>query len=252
MKRTPNAAPRSRPIIMTGPSVPAISAGVKTQTRRLVKLPDGHGGVVIEPGGAIFGPGPYLKVYRGDPSDGALMQPRLRCPYGYPGDRLVVLETWRTEERASDSVDGIRFAADDAFVPIENSREAADRWIAVHDNGRYGTRWRSPIHMPRWASRLTLELVEVRAQRLQEISEADALAEGMRPGDAGDADLGGTARGAFHRRWDELNGHRRRREYLQLGDPRAARGRPWRTVIDESASWAANPWIWALTFRRLP
>ena len=87
--------------------------------------------------------------------------------------------------------------------------------------------------MPRWASRLSLEIAEVRVQRLQEISEEDARAEGCHRDDAAvvfqkgkqgfDCELGWTARGAFAVRWDESNGKR--------------------------ALWRSNPFVWALTFR---
>ena len=97
------------------------------------------------------------------------------------------------------------------------------------------SRWRNPLFMPRWASRITLELAEVRVQRLQEISEDDARAEGCKRSDAAVViqagtglvhDLSYTARGAYAVRWDEINFKR--------------------------APWSSNPWIWALTFRRIP
>jgi hypothetical protein len=96
-------------------------------------------------------------------------------------------------------------------------------------------RWRPSIFMPRWASRITLEVTEVRVQRLQEVTEDDALAEGVEPLKhiAPDQPLltGGTAgeqphRLAFSVLWDSINGER--------------------------ASWVSNPWVWAVSFRRLP
>lgn len=101
------------------------------------------------------------------------------------------------------------------------------------DEGR--SRWKPSIHMPRWASRITLEVTKVRVQRVQDITEADAVSEGvvqecnghrLYPG-TGAARARETARQAFVRLWDSLN---RKRGY----------------------SWESNPWVWAITFRRLP
>lgn len=239
----PAGAPRECPIIMTGPSVPAIFAGVKTQTRRLVKLPEDAGEVVVDPGGTLFGPGPYLEVFRRDEGGDAPMHPRLYCPYGYPGTRLWVKEAWRTEERASDMVDGIRFAADNAFAPIENTAAAADRWVVASDNGKHGTTWRSPLFMPRWASRLTLELVEVRVQRLQGISDDDARAEGVEPYTPPHGHISPDQRvpgPGFDR--------------CRLGDQphRLPFADLWDRINGKRAPWSANPYVWALTFRRLP
>lgn len=145
------------------------------------------------------------------------------------GDRLWVREAWRPEERAADGVDGIRFRADDAFVPIENSREAADRWVDQYDRPGMKDRWRPSIHIPRWASRVTLDVSGVRVERLQEITEADAKAEGADPWalpiDVMQNTPGDRAyRTAFRYLWDSVNGHR------------------------SAARWSANPWVWVITF----
>jgi hypothetical protein len=227
---------------MTGPSVPAIFAGIKTQTRRLMTPQPAHlqhhewrGQLVHEGEHRLWCWKQHTFENLWD--EGCREDDRRRlvalCPLGRVGDRLWVKEAWRTEERASDSVDGIRFAADNAFVPIENSASAADRWVVANDNGKHGAGWRSPLFMPRWASRLTLELVEVRVQRLQEISEDDARAEGVEVGTKQPAIINGepghvaffNARDAFAYRWVALHGR---------------------------DSWSVSPWVWALTFRRLP
>lgn len=156
-----------------------------------------------------------------------------------PGSRLWVRETWRTEERESDSVDGIRFRADGAFVPIENTQEAADRWVALHKNGRPArgkakeefpstSPWRSSIHLPRWASRIRLDVKGVRIERLNDISHADIRAEGVSCPEH-DFPSGFCVsecrflRSAFIALWDGING---------------------------DGSYDSNPWVWRVSFSR--
>lgn len=172
---------KERPILFSGPMVRAILEGRKTQTRRVVKPQPAH----------IAGIGTVLNI---DTITGKA------CPYGKPGDRLWVRETW----------DGVRLDGGGALVSYR-----ADGDKPVTDDGR----WHPSIHMPRWASRITLEVVSVRVERLQEISEEDAMAEGVA--------LAENYRGPvahFASLWEQING---------LG------------------SWNANPWVWVVEFRRV-
>jgi hypothetical protein len=216
---------KERPIIMTAESVRAILAGRKTMTRWPLKpQPPGDTLGVCE---SMAFEGFRVEVPDDMPGMGGWkLHSRIKCPYGEPPDRLWCKEAWRTEELAPDMYDGIRFAADDAFIPIEDTREAADRWVETH---RETGEWRSPLFMPRWASRLTLELTGVRVERLQAIFWPDALAEGMHdPRRAKmriDNEDPRSPVGQYRALWDKLNGHRF----------------PWDT----------NPWVWALSFRRL-
>ncbi len=237
-------APRERPILFSAPMIRAILDGRKTQTRRTVKMPDDAGDVLIDPGGTVFGPGPYLKVYKRNPGCDAPMYPRNHCPYGYPDDRLWVREThalvgWDGFTHVvTKNGDRVMFRADGAELP---------------DPYESGPKWRPSIFMPRWASRITLEITEVRVQRLQEITEDDARAEGCRGvrGAVGQMIPGPplTAREDFERLWDSINGKPR----PMLDDE----GEP---VLDDderprmvaSRSWSSNPWIWAVSFRRIP
>jgi hypothetical protein len=246
----------------------ALMAGRKTQTRRIVKLPPDAGDVVIDPGGTIFGPGPYIKVYKNGGAQGdAPMHPRIRCPYGYPGDRLWVRETFAimatlpqeylygkigtlgirkygggAPERPGD----LRYRGGDALVqyrcnprsPAELERSPGfDTWSPTQPE-----RWRPGIFMPRWASRMTLEVTEVRVERLQDISEGDAIAEGVTTGlipaddygpvrvgyvlgvDDGKCTLYPTAREAFRVGWGQINGEE---------------------------SWDENPWLWCVSLKRV-
>jgi hypothetical protein len=145
------------------------------------------------------------------------------CPFGVPGDRLWVRETWcqKACEVHGSLVDG-------------EAHYAADGYEVRHVDDINRSPWRPSIHMPRWASRITLEVTDVRVERLHAITEQDAIAEGVNPGDAYTvfqagvgirSDIGNTHQGAFMCLWDEINGAR--------------------------APWVSNPWVWRVEFRRI-
>ena len=165
------AATRERPVLFSAPMVRALLAGTKTQTRRRMRVQPHDGAEVVcddfyptviakngdeEPGPEVFGAWW---------SDG---EEAVRCPYGKPGDRLWVRETW-----ARCSEDGEVFHRADV-----GSNNGADVWQHNIDVGAPGYRWRPSIFMPRSASRVLLEITAVRVERLQAISEDDAIAEG--------------------------------------------------------------------------
>ena len=189
---------KERPILFSGAMVRALLADTKTQTRRIVK------------------PQPQMVTnnrtlpWEGDPA--ALMRlmeiQGKHCPYGQPGDRLWVRETWAHGVQAM-------AAASDEDGPFVYAADGSTQ-------GRLGERWRPSIHMPRWASRITLEITGVRVERLQDISEADAIAEGVT--------------NSLH-----LTGGRFAREnFAHL----------WWT-INGDGNWEANPWVWVMQFKRL-
>lgn len=233
--------------------VRALLAGTKTQTRRIMNpqptrsLP--HTGTMRLPGHDpidIHHPlgWRWKTSFWSDGAGGVEKNAPYHSPYGQAGERLWVRETWRTFERPEDGRDGVLFFADGAFVEIPDTREASDLWLDDHANGKHGDNWRPSIYMRRWASRITLEVTEVRVQRLQDISEEDARAEGvsmvpfypddglplsqgfMVGADDGKTPLETSAAKAFAKLWDEINGKR--------------------------APWASNPWLWCVSFRRLP
>lgn len=146
-----------RPIIFSAPTIRALLDGRKSQTRRRIDKPKRLSG---------------QNIFDGTWTDGYVMDPgnaswRAHCtPYAL-GDRLWVREGFSTEMLAEGECIYRATVDDDTdYYPTEIAE----------------IRWRSPIHMPRWASRLTLIVTDVRVQRLQEISEADAVAEGRRVG----------------------------------------------------------------------
>lgn len=221
-------APDEHGMIFTGESVSGIMARTKTMTRRIInpQLPpdrvivdhnNGQITVCLDDQTEKF-PGPYeLKTWK--------------CPYGVVGDQLWVRETWRTEERASDMVDGVLFQ-DGTFRPIEDSGAAAILWIDAHANGKYGDDWRSAMFMPRWASRLTLEITGIRVERLQDITEEDAIAEGI------------IEPAPVHGKWcDPAKG---REGHWSYRKPFAD---AWDKINSKRASFESNPFVWVISFK---
>lgn len=190
-----------KPILFSGEMVCAILDGKKTQTRRVVKLRGASNDVS------------HWLHYMAQGVD-------MPCPYGQAGDRLYVRETWKCEELAS-GLDGVRFRADNKFQPIENTPEASDAWC---DANRENGNWRPSIFMPRWASRITLEVVSVRVERVQDISDADAKAEGMTLDDSGRREGAGSFEDGFAIVWDRINSKR-------------------------GLGWDVNPWVWVVEFK---
>lgn len=186
---------KERPILFNGPMVRAILEGRKTQTRRLFNAPPWD--YEIDDGQC------WVEDIYGDW--------HFWCPFGQPGDRLWVRET---------------------FSPAYTfSEEGSFRWAhyrATLEKGiGYTPRWRPSIHMPRWASRITLEITGVRLERLQSISETDAVAESCRPGrmdELSSSSIYRNARENFFTLWDDIYGQ---------------------------GAWTVNPWVWAIEFKRI-
>jgi hypothetical protein len=233
---------KSRPILFSGPMIRALLAGTKTQTRRVVKpLTKRHPVVNL----AEHGTCAHVRKYSGrfnDPDswgfagaeDGADMAladwPEL-CPYGKPGDLLWVRETWQHSRQRL------------CRCPQGSEPSPCDDWsngtgcasvrgdVIYRADGESLVPWRPAIHMPRWASRLTLRITNVRVQRLQEISAEDVDAEG----------LGGDFP---HKVWPHLFPDAEAAGALTIPQ---CYGRLWES-INGPGSWGANPWAWALTF----
>ena len=187
---------KERPILFSGPMVRAILDGRKTMTRRVVRL---RAGEIAHEGGD----GRLHAV--ANTTWGDCIERVIQCPYGVPGDMLWVRETWASDVDGCPAGLGYR----------------ADHLDPRGDGPANPMRWRPSIHMPRWASRLTLEITAVRVERLQDISEADARAEGC-PAECPD----GNAVDWFSGIWDGIN---------------AERGYPW----------SSNPWVWVIGFERV-
>lgn len=198
---------KERPILFSAPMVRAILAGRKTQTRRIVKPQ----------------PSVIHRLYRDASILTNLLFRRkdqtIRSPYGTIGDRLWVRETWAIHQCADSESERVHYRADCA---------TGAEPCCPYDGERI-KKWRPSIFMPRWASRITLEITEVRVQRLQAISEEDAAAEGV------------SSPMPFKWRKDEW----------QNETPNIARFAALWESINGAASWAANPWVWAITFKMI-
>ncbi|WP_175649444.1 hypothetical protein [Pseudomonas sp. Marseille-P9899] len=199
---------KERPILFSGPMVRAILDGDKAVTRRAVKMTD------------------LLQVCL-EPQEGELKLKAANklCPLGRPGDRLWVRETWYCDhfevqrgpylkpadlDIAEAREDGTLVYAADGLTPYEQEQPV----------------WKPCIHMPRWVSRILLEITDVRVERLQDISEQQALAEGVMSAER-DIDPDGNGYSPielFGGLWVKLNG------------------------MD---SWSANPWVWVVEFKRV-
>ena len=197
---------KERPILFSAPMVRALRAGTKTQTRRVVK--DRH--IDAAPPACFF---QWL---------------RERCPYGQPGDRLWVRETWAYGVHAL----AAERDEDGPFV------YAADGTV----QGRLCDRWRPSIHMPRAASRILLEITAVRVELLQDISDNDIEAEGT----ARWVKDGGKVMcppPGFDGWWPDEDGN------LYVKPNRVAFCSLWESVNGLRA-WDANPWVWVIDFKR--
>ncbi len=220
---------KERPVLFSAAMVRAILGGRKSQTRRVVKPQPREG----------FHAAPYPDSFLA------------RCPYGVPGDKLWVRETCALEHSVEPDQppphnDGrpIKRRPDDDFTCVhplwvQPHYRATDPPPALcYEGGSaggseddFGVRWKPSIFMPRWASRITLEVTDVRVDRLQDIRAADCISEGI----WFDVRYGGHCVG------DGAHFH--------VSDPRESYFSLWET-INGPGSVDANPWVWCVGFSR--
>ena len=211
-----------RPILFSGPMVRAILDGHKTQTRRVISTQPDAEGWRTDGHGAWY---PYTETSGtwgiGVPGD------LISCPYGAPGDRLWVRETWSPWSGVVDCGEAAKLRDARAQMPWACILYGADRAWSKQQPADNGGKWRPSIHMPRWASRLTLAVTAVRVERLQAITEEDALAEGVSPAPFCKS---GRPPGLEHvEAYEDL----------------------WTAINGKRAPWARNPWVWVVEFTRV-
>lgn len=222
-----------RPILFSGPMVRAILDGRKTQTRRTVKLEIDFLGAGGRSGDEWDNPRYWGWENQDRPGSFVVLKKensydiQIQCPYGNVGDRLWVRETWQSLAAMNQC-----HKLDDSYVyrATDPDWETMDGW-----------KWRPSIFMPRDASRLELEIIGVRVERLSHISNADCVAEGIDP--IGDEKNIGRCLG--------------REVYTQAGriegkcsTVRQLFSELW-TNVNGPGSWASNPWVWVVEFKRL-
>lgn len=212
---------KQRPILFNGAMVRAVLGGSKTQTRRMMKhqppfdeqlLTRLFHTTVIDRNG-YYQPG--KEVFGAYTTDGEWTS---TCPYGEVGDQLWVRETWRTDDSLNDKSPSmfsnwpVKYEAD--------GKELAHGAFFGNTNGKT----RVSIHMPRWASRITLEITKIRAERLQDITEENARAEGASGG-----------YGAIP-------------NYQHSATPLEHFKHIWEAT---GGDWGGNPWVWVIEFKRV-
>lgn len=193
---------KAKPILMHGRSIQNLLAGRKTQTRRIINRVAEWGPVTDFGASDTPGYAYHFRDRRGRWNDCKERAVWSRCPYGRPGDLLYVRETW------ADEGDWIAYRAD---------RRDEDGYLDPP-----GIKYRPSIHMPRWVSRITLHLTDVRVERVQDINGYDAYWEGVNDGDGHRGGHPSYTIMEFRRLWNDTNG---------------------------ASAWERNDWVWVLEFR---
>lgn len=210
---------REKPILFSGPMVRAILDDRKGQTRRVVKPQPTERDLSAGTRDGIF---PF--IHKQGTADwfinGPLRIGPWKCPYGHPGDRLWVRETWHGAVDGDEPNYGIIYKASWPHGPGDAFKrdDRAGRYFIGSTDGK----WRPSIFMPRWASRIDLEITDIRVERVNEITPDDAFREGFELHDSdpitGDVCL-------FSSLWDSING--------------------------KKYPWESNPHVWVISFKRI-
>jgi hypothetical protein len=245
LQSTPVRNVVTRPILFSGPMVRALLNGAKTQTRRIVKpQPPDHAIEVFDwraphiAESAKASEGCYFNDMDG-------LHFHCKSPYGTIGDRLWVRETFR--KTCDDKAWGcVQYKADESIrlILCDNNGEGDPIGTKPHKEplqrvGKKGPPFKPSIHMPRWASRITLEITSVRIERLNAISNADCVAEGIEPiGE--ERDIGKCCGKIVKTQVGQIDGKHStvRQLYSEL----------WES-INGPGSWARNPWVWVVEFK---
>ncbi len=237
------------PILFKAPLVRAILDGRKTVTRRLCARANDGGpadAVVKVADGWIAWWGPEPKG--GYEAKTRELYPRgngFPCPYGEPGDRLWVRETLK------ERVGGWHYAADDAPVQLDAADPHVPAMVAWAHHKESETC--VSIHMPRWASRITLEIVSVRVERVQDISEADVFAEGIKLPVSSCTPRCRHGADQVHALVNVMTPHKAalRKDATSRDFAVAEFAVTWDAINGKRAPWASNPWVFRVEFKRV-
>jgi len=213
---------KDRPILFSAPMVRAILEGRKTMTRRVIKLKD----LTRHPDGDKWYKDRVWswRVRSGAWTDHTHDSLLSLCPHGQPGDRLWVRETW-----TYDNKEYVQTYKDEPWRGMPDIGTAEVYYRATERTPDAFPRWRPSIFMPRWASRITLEITNVRVERLNDISEEDAECEGISSSFGNwknytdQSVVCQTSKASFRTLWESING---------------------------PGSWDANPLVWVVEFKR--
>jgi len=235
---------KERPILFSGEMVRAILDGRKTQTRRVMKPqpPNCKGRwAYIASSTERSEVGKFRYSWPDDDGNAFTSRGResgvaFRCPFGAVGDRLWVREKWSTWNDEQNALMILYGADDEAKLVIDDG--ARQKWLSgdVEFNplkhSSEEVKWKPSIHMPRWASRITLEICGVRVERLNDISEADAMAEGIAT----------SSNGVYYMDYSRgiANACKPEFSFMTL----------WKSINGPN-SWAANPWVWVMEFKKV-
>jgi hypothetical protein len=206
---------KQTPILFSAPMVRALLDGSKTQTRRVVKVQNtmGRDSILAPHKGKKYAAVHLLPEHS--------TQAATCCPYGQTGDQLWVRETFQPTFAPDVERDDTDWETGTGYQLRYSATDERVDWMDGDDN--ITRRCKPAIHMPRWASRITLEITSVRVERLQDISEADCVAEGCAGGHGAIPGYGyaTTPLEHYHWLWNSING---------------------------PGSWEANPWVWVVGF----
>ncbi|BEN67419.1 TPA: hypothetical protein ACGD7V_000861 [Serratia marcescens] len=251
---------KEHPVIFNGEMVRAILDGRKTQTRRVMKVqPSEHFhpmnmALELDYSARWYTPGVvdkdgYLQPAKNQIFGVAGEDEGYACPFGAVGERLWVRETFADVNTDGGPAftyradHGLKFCLDDES-PVEYDRYPGKNfamWCSDLWNGEDGHSWSPSIHMPRWASRILLEITAVRVERLNDISESDAKDEGVR------AIENNFGNGPAYCDYLLPNLDDAAEWYNRASDSFKSL---WKSIYGEE-SWRANPWVWVIEFRRV-
>lgn len=211
------------PLLFKAPMVRATRGGYKWQTRRVVKDVPAW---VTDFGYTAFTPERSISARGTQPGN----EKFIKCPYGKVGDKLWVRETWNKHGGV------LTYRADGDWINEFKEEHDRNNPTAVAEASLL--KWKPSIFMPRWASRITLEVLDIRVERLNDITQEDAKAEGIQPLPLQDPNDPSA--------WWEVEP-----SVCQARKPKESYALFWEK-INGKGSWALNPWVWVISFKMLP